>query len=174
MSCPVCDVIDHDEFIVYQDKLAVAYLVKEPANHGHIRVVPREHIPILEQISDELLTHLFWISNQVSIAVFELFGAQGTNIVVNNGVPAGQELPHFSINVVPRKQEDGVNFRWVPRQIAESDMGTIATKIKDKCDYIGHEAPKKEPVDLDKAKEISTDKETEEVDYRIKQLERIP
>ncbi len=172
MSCPICDIIDHEVYVIYQDKFAVAYLSQDPAAEGHVIVAPREHIPILEQMPDDLLTHLFIVANRVSTSVFELFGAQGTNITVNNGLPAGQDTPHFMINVIPRKETDALNFQWTPKQVSALDMKTVAAKVKDKCDYIGHETPKKEPVDMDKKEEI--DSTAEEVDQRVKHLERVP
>lgn len=172
MSCPICDMIDDDKFVVYQDKLAVALLVQKPASEGHIAVVPREHFAILEQVPDNVVSHMFIIANRVSRAVFEMLGAQGTNITVNNGIPAGQTSPHVMINIIPRKQEDGMDFRWNPNQMQPDELKAIAAKIKDKCDYIGHETVKEKPLNLDKKSEI---KQTEkEIDYRIKQLDRVP
>ncbi|MBS3113453.1 HIT family protein [Candidatus Woesearchaeota archaeon] len=170
MNCPVCDIMDNEHFVIYQDKFAVAYLSQDPAVEGHVVIAPRNHIPILEQVPGEILEHLFIIANRISISVFELFNAQGTNIIVNNGIPAGQNMPHFSISVLPRKENDGLNFRWAPKQISEQDMQGVLGKVKDRCDYIGHEVPKQAPVVVDKKEELVV----EEVDERIKSLERIP
>ncbi|MFA5142086.1 MAG: HIT family protein [Candidatus Woesearchaeota archaeon] len=172
MTCPICDMIDDDKFVVYQDKLAVALLVPNPASEGHIAVVPREHHAILEQVPDNVVSHMFIIANRVSRAVFEMLGAQGTNITVNNGIPAGQASPHVMVNIIPRKEDDGIDFMWIPSQPGPEEMRALATKIKDKCDYIGHEVIKEKPLDLDKKSEIK--QAAEEIDYRIKQLERVP
>lgn len=170
MSCSICDIIDHDQFIVYQDKYTIAYLSQNPIAEGHVVVVPRDHISILEQIPNDMLQHLFIVANRISTSVFELFGAQGTNIIVNNGISGGQEVPHFSINIIPRKENDGLNYRWIPKQISAQDMQSVAEKVKDKCDYIGHEVPKKAPEVVDKKVEL----DAEEVDVRIKHLDRMP
>jgi histidine triad (HIT) family protein len=171
MTCLICEMIDGDKHIIYQDKLAVAILVPNPAVEGHIMVAPREHYAIVEQVPDEVMSHLFIVANRVSSAVFELLGAQGSNITVNNGIPAGQELPHLVLNILPRKENDALNFKWAPKQISQQDMQVIAAKVKDKCDYIGHEAPKEKPMKIDEKKEIKADSDE---DYTIKQLERIP
>lgn len=170
MNCPVCEIMDNEDFVIYQDKFAVAYLSQDPAVEGHVVIVPRDHFPILEQVPSEILEHLFIIANRISTSVFELFNAQGTNIVVNNGIPAGQDAPHFSISVLPRKENDGLNFRWIPKQVSQEDMQSLFGKVKDRCDYIGHEVPKQAPVVVDKKDELVAD----EVDERIKSLERIP
>lgn len=170
MSCRICDMMDAEKFVIYQDKFAIALLAPQPAAEGHIIVATRNHAPILESVPDEVLSHLFIIANRISTSVFELLKARGTNITVNNGIPAGQEIPHFHINIIPRRENDPLDFKWQPLQMTHEEMEQIAAKVKDKCDYIGHEAPKPTPVVLDN-KEIKPESEE---DYRMKQLERMP
>ena len=170
MSCEVCDWIDTDKNVVYQDQDVVVMMHPEPTVEGHVIVVPRQHYTIIEQVPNEVVEKLFIISNLISSAVFEMLGAQGTNLLVNNGVSAGQRMPHFLINVIPRKQDDNLNYRWVPKKLGQQEFQDCFVKIKDKCDYIGHEPVKKEPVSLNQEKKI----DVVEKDYRFKQLERTP
>lgn len=170
MTCPICEWIDTDQFVIYQDKLVVAFLHPEPVVEGHVVVAPRQHFAIMEQVPTSVIEHMFVVSNRISVAIFEMIGAKGTNLLVNNGISAGQEFAHFTVNVIPRKENDGLNFRWAPGQVTQEEFQSIMEKVKDKCDYIGHEQVESEPEEIDQVSEISG----AEDDLRLKQFERTP
>ena len=56
------------------------------------------------------------------MALFEALGCQGTNIVIANGIAAGQSVPHFGIEVVPRIADDKVGLSWEGKQLSEDDF----------------------------------------------------
>ena len=99
----------------------------------------------MEQVPDAELAKLFQVSNKVSSAIFENLGAQGTNIFVSNGIPAGQTVAHFTINVIPRKENDGVNLQWAPKQLTEEEMSTVELKLKDQTKNVAVQKPDRKP-----------------------------
>ena len=123
-SCLLCQIVSGGvpSFKVYEDDLALAVLDVNGANPGHCFVIPKNHYPILEQVPDDELANLFLISNKISGAIFEGLKVQGTNIFVRNGIPAGQTVAHFMINVIPRMENDKVNLQWKTRQLSEEEM----------------------------------------------------
>ena len=139
-GCIVCDIIDSKipSKKVYEDELAVAVIDVNGANPGHCFVMPKNHYPIIEQVPDNEIARLFQISNKVSSAIFESLGAQGTNIFVANGIPAGQTIAHVTINVIPRKNNDGISFQWQPKQLDEEEISTIELKLKEQTKNIGN------------------------------------
>lgn len=157
---------------IYEDDKVVAFLDDKPMSLGHLVIVPREHYPIMEQVPDFVVEHLFKIVNKLGTAVFESLGAHGTNILINNGVPAGQEHSHFSVNIIPRRENDNINFDWQPKQLNEEEMSTAELGLKEETKFIGSfEKEKKKPISLDKETEkISGDEEN----YMIKQLKKLP
>ncbi len=50
----------------------------------------------------------------------EKLGADGINIMQNNGKAAGQEIPHFHVHIIPRKINDK-RFTLRPGKKAEGD-----------------------------------------------------
>ena len=74
--------------------------------------IPKEHFTILEGVPENILEKCSLIANKIGIAVFESLGSQGTNIMIQNGLGAGQKVPHFAIEVVPRVENDGLNLTW--------------------------------------------------------------
>jgi len=132
-SCLICQIVDGKvpSFKIFEDEKTVAILDLNGANPGHCFVIPKGHYPILEQVPDEELAQLFLLANKVSVALFDHAGAEGTNIFVANGLPAGQTVAHFMVHVIPRKQNDGLNLQWQPKQLAEDEASTIELKLKD-------------------------------------------
>ncbi len=89
-------------YIVYEDDLVIAFLDIIPVNKGHTLVVPKKpFVNILDGDSDTL-AHMMKISQKVARAQAKELGADGFNLLVNNGVAGGQEIMHSHFHVVPR------------------------------------------------------------------------
>ncbi len=138
-NCLVCQIIEKKipSKVVYEDDRALAVLDVNGANPGHCFVIPKTHYPIIEQVPDEEVGEMFLIANKLSGAIFESLKVEGTNIFVANGIPAGQTVAHFMINVIPRIENDGVNLEWQPKQLDEEEMSTVELKLKDQTDKAG-------------------------------------
>ena len=132
-GCIVCQVIENKipSKKIYEDDLVMAVLDFNGANPGHCFVMPKNHYPIIEQVPDKEIEKLFQVSNKLSVAIFESLGAKGTSIFIANGIPAGQTVAHFLINVIPRKDNDGINLQWQPKQLSEEEMSTVELKLKE-------------------------------------------
>ncbi len=138
-NCLVCQIIENKipSKKIYEDDLVMAVLDVNGANPGHCFVIPKNHYSIIEQVPDIEIGKLFQVSNKISTAIFESLGAQGTNIFVANGIPAGQTIAHFTINIIPRKENDGINLQWQAKQLSEEEMSTVEIKLKDQAKNIG-------------------------------------
>ena len=138
-DCVICQIIEGNvpSKKIYEDDEILAFLDMNGATPGHTFIVPKKHYPIFEQIPDELVGKLFSVSNKISTALFETLQVQGTNIFITNGVSAGQSVAHFVINIIPRKEGDGVNLQWQPKQLNEEEMSTVELKIKEGTKDIG-------------------------------------
>ena len=176
-DCILCNAVKGETELekIYEDKEVVAVMHPRPAVPGHIFVFPKKHYQILELVPDYEVAHLFNVVNKLSIAVFEGAQAAGSNIILQNGVAAGQEIPHVCIHIIPRKEGDGINFQWEPKRLTEEQMSTVEMKVKEGAKDISEfeTEKKKETVKVEKKTEkIKEEKEKE--NYLIKQLERIP
>lgn len=172
-TCIVCQIAGEKipSKKVYEDELVMAVLDVNGANPGHCFVIPKNHYPIIEQVPDIEIGRLFQVSNKISGAIFESLGAQGTNIFVANGIPAGQTVAHFTINVIPRKENDGINLQWQPKQLSEEEMSTVELKLKEQTKNTGH-FEKEEKTTKKSAKPVFLSEEEEE--YFSKQMRRVP
>ena len=102
-------------------------------------------------------------------------GAAGTNIILQNGVAAGQEIPHICVHIIPRNEGDGLDFQWEPKRLTEEQMSAVELKVKEASGEVGkfEDKEKKKPIKIEKkVKKVKADDDKE--NYMIKQLERIP
>ncbi len=175
-SCLICQIVGNrvPSYKIYEDDLALAVLDVNGANPGHCFVMPKNHYPIIEQVPDEELANLFTVANKISSAIFEDLKAQGTNIFVANGIPAGQTVAHFMINVIPRQENDGINLQWKPKQLSEEEMATVELKLKEQIKGVGIKKIEKTERPEPKPQITETAITDDEDDYFMRQIRRIP
>ena len=123
--------------VVYEDDLCTAIAVSEPAAMGHVIILPKKHFNIIEQMPDKTVGHMFLLANKISTALFDNLGAHGTNIIVRNGVAAGQDSNHFKIHIIARRENDRLNFDWQPKQLPPEEMNSLEQKIKEHTGVVG-------------------------------------
>jgi len=170
-DCEICLKRSEKDLMLFEDEKNLVFLSDAPAALGHSIVSPKEHRPILESIPDFDIGDLFKIANKVSSSLFESLNIQGTNIIIQNGTAANQDAPHFTMNVIPRSENDNLGLTWQPRQLDEEEMSTIELKIKEFTKSIGaFEEVKKEPLKI----ESKVEKIKESTDnYLLRQIRRI-
>lgn len=171
-NCPICNKISGKEksFLVYEDSHVIAFLKEKPSVKGHVIIAPIRHFNIFEEVPDDLIEHVFGIANAVSRILFETFEAQGTNIIIENGVSAGQTEPHFTVNVIPRFKDDNLGLTWTGKQASETELKEAENKIFNGLNK-KEEIKKKEE---EKPKENKEENANEEESYFSKHLRRLP
>ena len=119
--CIFCDLIRGaaEVSICYEDATAIAFLDIQPVNPGHVLVVPREHYETLQDIPGDVGLHLYQTAVKLIPVVQTAAGASDMNIVVNSGQAAGQNVMHYHIYLIPRKDGDGFD---VPLPFPGSEM----------------------------------------------------
>ncbi len=149
MTCQYCESIRKGEGVVYSDESAAIMLHRAPAMPGHLIVLPKEHFTILEQTPDAVVKSLSALANKASTLLFQVLGASGTNVIIENGIAAEQQIPHLSINIIPRVDGDGLNFQWQPKKLSDEQMGLAELQLKEQAKSIGVEAEKKVPIKIE-------------------------
>jgi hypothetical protein len=113
-----------------------------------------------EELTPHQREHAYFAASFAATILFENTGAIGTNIIV---------LEHpLRFLVVAQFEDESHSFLWEPLHIKEDKMKEIASKIKDKCDYIGVAQPSQQPLDLDKTEVIE---EKSKKDHKEQQSE---
>ncbi|MBI3035407.1 HIT domain-containing protein [Candidatus Woesearchaeota archaeon] len=114
---------------IYEDEKVIALLDINPSNPGHVLLLTKEHYSIMPQIPDDELAHVFMAVKSLSNAMLRSIDAQGTNIIVANGIAAGQRAQHFMVHVIPRKENDGINFVLPQNAMQQADIEDIGNRL---------------------------------------------
>jgi len=132
---------------VYEDGKCLAILDINPANPGHILLLPKEHYSVMPQLPEEEIEHIFMVAKSLSNVALRTLEATGTNIIVANGPAAGQKAQHFMVHVIPRRENDGVEFTLPQKTISEKELNAIQEKISGRLSKPGlkREAVAKQP-----------------------------
>jgi histidine triad (HIT) family protein len=168
-QCIFCHIIAKrvQSKIVYEDDKVTAVLDINPANPGHILLLPKEHYSVSPQIPDDLMAYMGMIAKQLSNAVVRAIGAEGTTIIAANGLAAGQRASHFMLHVIPRKEGDKIGIMLPPGEIDDKQMlefqRLLAPVIAKAFGAVPVEVPKEVPVTKKEAPhEKSPQKKVEE------------
>lgn len=92
--------------MVDQGKRWFALLDIQPRLIGHTLVVPRKQVQHLRELEADDLAALMKGVVRVQKLLASHFGSEDFNVMVNDGVAAGQEVPHVHIHVIPRLMGD--------------------------------------------------------------------
>lgn len=107
MGCIFCDIAagKAPSTVVYQDSDFVAFRDIKPVTPIHILVVPRQHIPSLNEATGEqanLMGRLILAATQ--IARQEKLEHAGYRLVINCGRQGGQAVPHLHLHLLGGRQ----------------------------------------------------------------------
>jgi histidine triad (HIT) family protein len=104
-NCIFCKIIKGDVSAdkIYEDNEFLVFLDIRPVSHGHILIIPKEHVVWMQEVGDEVISKIFILTKKIMLAI-------------KNGLPcdyvlesvAGNEVPHFHIHLIPRYFNDGL------------------------------------------------------------------
>ncbi len=132
-DCIFCKIVNKQipASIIYEDEDVLVFMDIGPIIKGHALVISKEHHGLVTETPNEILAKLHWVAKRVALAQMNELGADGVNIMQNNGAAAGQEVPHIHIHVIPRYASDGHHWNWNPKKYENIDeMNTLAEKLQ--------------------------------------------
>jgi len=131
MDCLFCKITAKEipSQTVYEDEKVVAFLDINPVSRGHLLVVPKVHSENIAVANDVDVVALSLAVKKLAPVVCAAVGADGWNLIVNNGNAAGQAIDHTHWHIVPRKKDDGLKH-WPHVTYAAGEGDAIAEEIK--------------------------------------------
>lgn len=74
-----------------------------PYSAGHLLVTPKRHVSNLEELTEEELNQLMFLTKEATRILKEKANSQGANIGMNLGKASGAGIPeHLHMHVIPR------------------------------------------------------------------------
>jgi len=130
-DCIFCKIVAGEipSFKVYEDPDTLAFMDINPANEGHVLVIPKQHAADLYAVSEHAIACTARTAKKVAVAVQQCLEPAGLNLVQCNGPAAAQSVMHFHLHVLPRRNGDELKLNW---GIVPGDMqaiGALAERI---------------------------------------------
>ena len=116
---------------VYEDDVILAFLDINPISDGHTLVVPKKKYERLDDCPAELLGQMCSRLGRIAKAVVSATGAEGYNMLCNNGRAAGQLIDYVHFHIIPRNLGDGVLAKWPQHKYPQGKIEQIAERIRE-------------------------------------------
>jgi len=135
-SCIFCRIArgDAPASIVYQDPDVMAFLDINPVQRGHMLVIPKKHFVDIWDIDSEVLTKVVSVTQRMAKRLQEVMYVEGINTFSASGKPAGQDIYHFHMHIIPLGRGERTKFRewWLSavRNAERSELESLAEKLR--------------------------------------------
>ena len=98
-EAPSCTVARGDTWVSFLDIF--------PRSEGHTLVVPHQPATHISKLDPLQLSELWEGVVKTQKTLSEYFETSDFTIGINDGIYAGQEIPHVHVHIIPRKKDDG-------------------------------------------------------------------
>jgi histidine triad (HIT) family protein len=102
--CPFCNYISERTqqwAVVDEQPETLAFLPPRQSGMGHVLVIPKRHAPTLLDLDGVEAAAVMRQVHRIAHAIAGAFDPAGLNVFQNNGVTAGQTVPHYHVHLVP-------------------------------------------------------------------------
>ena len=130
--CLFCKIVRQEipAAVILETDGVLAFLDINPVNKGHVLLVPKAHHADITELSDEAAAHAGSLLPRICRAVIKATGAEGLNVIVNNGRAAGQTVDHGHWHVIPRWHDDPVDWPWPHHEYLGDELGQMRFRIE--------------------------------------------
>lgn len=126
--CLFCDIASHtfkDAHIVDETEKTITFLDINPANEGHVLIIPKMHVDSILDLPDDYVLEITSVARKIVRAYKEVYRAPGYGVMQNGG--ANCEFGHFHFHVFPRLPGDG--YDWVYPEGEKEVSAEVADKL---------------------------------------------
>lgn len=113
--CPFC--VLPVERIIDANEIGLVIRDGFPVSSGHTLIIPRRHVSSFFEITEEERVGLMALVATARTKLDKEFHPAAYNLGINDGVAAGQTVPHLHIHLIPRYAGDQTDprggVRWV-------------------------------------------------------------
>ena len=116
MECAFCSDENVRARKVTENNLAWAFPTNTPITPGHMLIATKRHVALMQDLTQDERDSVLELSEKVKRALEKTFATSGFNVAYNEGEVAGQNIPHFHMHIVPRKEGDTGITEYEPRK----------------------------------------------------------
>lgn len=126
--CLFCEIAEHkkEAFVVDEGERTITFLDIDPANEGHVLIIPKLHVDSIIDLHDDCVMEIIEVSRKIIRAYASVYKAAGYGVMQNGG--ANCEFGHFHFHVFPRFENDG--YDWVYPGGSKEVSEEVADKLR--------------------------------------------
>ena len=126
-NCIFCKIANGEipSTTLYEDEDFRVILDLGPATRGHALLLPKNHFANLFELDDETAQKAILVAKKIAGKMKDALGADGFNLVQNNGEAVGQTVFHFHMHLIPRYENDNAGILWEPGETTPEDMAEV-------------------------------------------------
>lgn len=114
---------------IYSDDKITAFLDINPANPGHVLIIPNKHVLMFPLLDDSLVGYIFAMAKNISLIMLKVLGSKGSTILIGNGAIAGQKAPHAILHLIPRYPDDDIGLVPPIKQIDDKKIKELRAAL---------------------------------------------
>lgn len=128
-NCAYC-VLANQNFentkLIFEDNDFKAIFVAQ-TSLGHCIIIPKEHFIIASQVPEHIIEKIYSIVPDVIKKASLILKTDSFTIISNSGVQ--QKIAHFSLHIIPRKENDKLGFEWDKKSMTEESIKVLREQL---------------------------------------------
>jgi diadenosine tetraphosphate (Ap4A) HIT family hydrolase len=132
-DCVFCDIVTGVGAAskVYEDEELLAVMDIRPVTTGHLLVIPKRHSVGLADLAEDTGAGMWRVAHRLAGALRRsTLRCDGVNFFLADGEPAGQEVWHVHLHVIPRFTGDGFRISADWRTPPRADIDAAAEAVR--------------------------------------------
>ncbi|SCW66141.1 histidine triad (HIT) family protein [Lachnospiraceae bacterium C10] len=117
---------------IYEDEDFKVILDADPVSRGHALILPKQHYANLYELGDDEAAKIIPLAKKLAKKMTDVLGADGFNILQNNGEVAGQSVFHYHLHLIPRFKDAPNNqglLGFTHPGLSEEEIKEIGAKL---------------------------------------------
>jgi histidine triad (HIT) family protein len=132
MGCTFCRIVagDLQSTLLDEGERCLVILDRNQAARGHMLVIPRLHVVLWHELEAIVAAEMAAKAHGWARALVEALRPDGYNVLINNGVAAGQDVSHVHLHITPRSAGDHYyEFGGDHRVLSDEEVAALGAEL---------------------------------------------
>jgi histidine triad (HIT) family protein len=132
-ECTFCRIVQGElaKTLLDDGQHCLVILDRNQAARGHLLVIPKQHVTLWHELDLAAVAEMTVKAHRWAAVLVQALRPAGYNLLVNNGVVAGQDVPHVHLHVTPRAAGDGYyRFGGGHQVLTEADATALGDLLR--------------------------------------------
>lgn len=105
VSCLFCRKEIIEKSFYNTERFSAIYNIA-PILPGHSLIIPNKHYTSLFELQEDELCEMMLFARKITTVLKTIFNCDGFDWTIQDGISAGQTVPHLHLHIIPRKPLD--------------------------------------------------------------------